>query len=233
MLFVFYGNDTVGVRNKAHAFIHEYEQKGLTQQRIDSQNYVPGILADIAGATSLFGAETLYIIDTPSVTTDFYTDVIEHLEVLEQSGNTFVLIEEALLAPEKKKFAKYAETIEEIKKPAGERFNAFGMADSLAKKDKKMLWMQLQDAQQEGVSSEEIIGTLWWQVKSMRVAQQTTNATEAGMKDFPYNKAKRALSNFKDGELETLSHSLLSVYHDGHLGRKDIDLALEKWVLSL
>ena len=38
---------------------------------------------------------------------------------------------------------------------------------------------------------------------------------------------------FKEGELEALSRSLLALYHDGHGGKKDIDLALEKWTLTI
>ena len=233
MLFIFYGNDTVGVRTKAHDFVSTYEKKGETMQRIDGETYAQGILSDIAGSASLFGTKTIYVLDTPSVSKDFYADVIEHLEAFSQSTTNFVVIESMLLAAEKKKFTKYAEHIEEIKAAAKERFNAFGMADSLARKDKKTLWMQLQDAKREGLSPEEIIGTLWWQLKSLRLAKLTDSASEAGMKDFPYNKAKRALTAFKAGELENLSHSLLTVYHDGHLGKKDIDVALEKWTLSI
>ena len=36
----------------------------------------------------------------------------------------------------------------------------------------------------------------------------------------------------KYGELETLSLQLLKLYHDGHAGKCDIDLALEEWVLK-
>ncbi len=61
----------------------------------------------------------------------------------------------------------------------------------------------------------------------------TDSAEVAGMKDYPYQKAQRSLSAFKPGELETLSHSLLRVYHDGHGGVRDIDAALELWVLGL
>ena len=233
MLHLFYGNDTVGVREKAHDFVRSYEDKGVTIERIDTENYTSGVLTDIAGATSLFGSETLYIVDTPSLQKDFYEDVMEHLALLQESPNTFVIIEDALLAPEKKKFTKYAASLEEVKRASAERFNAFGMADSLAKKDKRMLWVQLQEAKRAGLSPEEVIGTLWWQIKSLRLAAKTQSAAEAGMKDFPYNKAKRALANFKEGELETLTQELLTVYHQGHGGKVDISLALEKWVLTI
>lgn len=205
----------------------------MVVERIEAENYAEGIFADIVGATSLFGEKTLYVIDTPSTKIEIYDAVIEQLEAFASSDNTFVVIEEALFAPQKKKFQKHAETIEEYKKPAAERFNPFGMADSLSRKDKRTLWLQLQDAKAAGLSAEEIIGTLWWQLKSMRLAKITTSASEAGMKDFPYNKAKRVLGSFKEGELEKLSTGLLAVYHDGHLGAKDIDIALERWMLTL
>ena len=84
-----------------------------------------------------------------------------------------------MLAPEKKKFTKHAENIEEVKKTAAERFNVFGMAESLSKKDKRMLWVQLQEAYRAGLSAEEIIGTLWWQLKSLRLAKVTPSAASA------------------------------------------------------
>lgn len=233
MLHLYYGNDTIAVRQKAHDFADTQEKEGVKIERIDAENYTEGIFSDVIGATSLFGEKTLYIIDTPSQKKEMYDDVIDHLEQFGTSDNTFVVIEEALLAPQKKKFQKYAAILEECKKKADERFNVFGMADSLSSKNKKMLWLQLQDARQAGLSAEEIMGTLWWQLKTLRLANVTTSAAEAGMKDFPYNKAKRSLATFKEGELECISHRLLAVYHDGHLGVRDIDIALERFVLTL
>lgn len=233
MYYVFFGNDTVGVRKKAYECIGGFEKKGFEVVRIDLESFNVGVLGDSIGAVSLFGGDTLYVVDTPSGDTAFYEGVVDKLSDLGQSSNTFVVIEEKLLAPEKKKFAKHAEEIEEIKSDAPVRFNSFGMAEALARKDKKTLWMLLQEARTEGLSPEEIIGMLWWQLKALRLAQKTNSASEAGMKDFPYNKAKQALSSFREGELEKISHKLLSVYHDGHLGKRDIDLALEKWTLTM
>lgn len=233
MLHLYYGNDTIAVRQQAHDFADTHEKDGTKIERIDAENYAPGVFADVSGATSLFGEQTIYLIDTPSGKKEIYDDVIEHLEMFAQSDNTFVVIEAALLAPEKKKFAKHTTELKEYKKTADERYNVFGMADSLSAKNKKVLWMQLQEAKQAGLSAEEIMGTLWWQLKTLRLAKITTSAQDAGMKDFPYNKAKRALATFKEGELESISHKLLRVYHDGHLGVVDTDIALERFVLTL
>lgn len=233
MLTVFCGSDTVKVRQTAFAFVGEKEAKGVMVTFIDADNYNSGLLADAAGAASLFGGEELYVLDTPSSNKDFDEEVKDSLEALKESSNIFVVIEEGLLVAPKKQYQKYADSLEEFKGESKDRFNVFAMADALSRKDKKTLWLLLQQAKAAGLSEEEIIGTLWWQLKTLRLAAATSSASEAGMKDFPYNKAKRSLVNFKAGELEKISHDLLSVYHDGHAGIRDIDLALEQWTLTL
>lgn len=233
MLYLFYGTDTIGVRQKAYSFVDAKSEKGFRTETIDADAYAPGILSDAAGGASLFGEQTLYVIDTPSADVAFYEDVTEHLDMLKDSENIFVVIEEALLAQEKKKFQKYAESIEEVKGEKVERFNTFALADALSRKDKKMLWLLLHDALSSKIAVEEIVGVLWWQLKSLRLAALTKSASEAGMKDFPYNKAKRSLSAFAPGEVEKLSRSLLAMYHDGHQGKVALDLALEAWTLRL
>lgn len=233
MLYVFCGNDTTAVRERAFLLVHEREEEGVRVVRIDASAYAPGLLGDLVGAVSLFGGSECYLIDTPSQEEAMYDDVLAHLDAFAESAHTFIIIEGTLLAPEKKKFEKHAERLVEVKAEAGERFNSFALADALAAKDKKALWMLLQDAKRAGLTEEELIGTLWWQLKALRLASVTKSAAEAGMKDWPYNKAKRSLSNFKPGELESLSQSLLSVYHDGHGGVRDIDLALETWTLTI
>ncbi len=233
MLQVYFGKGSVEVRKKAFVCIGSYEEKGFVTVRIEAERYVQGTCADIAKSVSLFGEKRVYLLDTPSASIVFTEDVQASLEAFAQSPNAFVVIEGGLLAPAKKSYTKYAETLEEVEGIIAERFNVFALADSLSNKDKKTLWLLLQDAFAEGLSSEEIIGTLWWQLKTLRLAKLTKSASDAGMKDFPYNKAKRSLSNFTEGELESLSHRLLALYHDGHLGTVDIELALEKWTLTL
>lgn len=233
MLHIFFGNNTIAVRNKAYAFAMPFEQDGVKLVRIDGDTYQPGLIANSVGAASLFGERSLYLIDTPSVSDEFADEVRELLLALHESPNTFVVIESTLLAGPKKMFGKHADSIEEITATKVDSFNVFALADSLSRKDKKTLWLGLCNAKQAGLSAEEIIGTLWWQLKTLRLASSTRTASEAGMKDFPYSKAKRSLSAFKEGELDMLSMSLLKLYHEGHMGECDIDLALERWTLTI
>ena len=233
MIQLFYGNDTSKVRTDAFAKVSELAGADAEVVTIDGDSYQSGVLQDIAGASSLFGGETIYVLDTPSSSKEFAEAVADNLELLAESGNQFVAIEGGLLAADKKRWQKHVSEMEECKAEAGERFNTFAMADALARKDKKSLWLLLQDAKAAGQSAEEIIGVLWWQLKTLRLAAAASSASDAGLKDFPYNKAKRSLSNFKDGELAKMSHSLLTLYHEGHAGLADIDEALERWLLTL
>jgi DNA polymerase III delta subunit len=233
MLHVYFGKDTNAVRTKAFEAVTELTSHGVSIERVEVERYVAGTCAQMVNATTLFGTRTVYVLDTPTQDEIFYTEVAALLEQFADSEDSFFIVEAALTAPTKKVYQKHAQVFEEVETKAKDFFNVFSLAESLSCKDKKMLWVQLQEAYAAGLSSEEIIGTLWWQLKTLRVAALTKNAVEAGMKDYPYNKAKRAQSVFKKGEVISLSASLLAVYHDGHAGICDIDVALEQWILAL
>ena len=230
MLKVFYGTDRTAVRDAA---LKESETLGVSPTIIEDITYVTGAVGSAVGAASLFGGTECFVLDTPSGDEDFETEVLQNLKELAESQNIFIVLESALLADAKKKYGKHATTIEEFAATKSERFNSFAIAEALAKKDKKNMWVLLNQAQAAGLRNEEIIGMLWWQLKALRLAKLTRTPEEAGMKDFPYKKATQSLRNFKDGEVEQLSHSLLELYHLAHQGKRDMDLALEEWVLKV
>ena len=232
MYKVYYGSDRQGVRDAVTKYTDTNLAPDGTLTTIDAHSFVFGQMADALGAVSLFGGEEWFMLDTPSADVDFAAEVKDHLKEMSESSNTFIILEGALLAPAKKLYTKYADSSEEFIADKAERFNTFAMADALASKDRRHLWVLLQEAKQAGAAPEELIGILWWQLKALRLADVTSSASEAGMKDFPYNKAKRSLSKFIPGQVTKLSQSLLELYHDGHEGVRDIDLALEEWVLS-
>ena len=232
MLHIYYGTDRQKVRDAATDFCDAQMSPDGTLTTLDANSYAAGQIADALGASSLFGGEEWFVIDTPADNADFAEEVKNNLQEMSESGNTFLILEGALLAPAKKSYGKYATTVEEFTAAKDERFNTFAMADALASKDRRQLWVLLQEAKAAGSAPEELIGILWWQLKALRLAEVTSGASEAGMKDFPYNKAKRSLSKFAPGEVIKVSQSLLELYHDGHAGVRDIDLALEQWVLG-
>jgi DNA polymerase III delta subunit len=232
MLVVFSGNNTVDTRAQAREYILREEELGKSARTISSDAYQVGELAAAAQGASLFGGVECIVLDTLSEHEEAFAELLEVVSLLASSPHTFVVIEKKLSAEDAKTFAAHAEKMVQSKDDAVARFNAFALADALATKDKKTLWMLLLRAQSEGLTPEEIIGTLFWQLKSLRLAKITKTAAEADMKDFPYNKAKRAAAKFTTEELQILSERLLTVYHKGHLG-SDINLTLEQWVLTI
>lgn len=232
MLHIYYGTNRGGVRDAATQYIEKTMPADGTLTTLDAQSFAPGQIADALGATSLFGGAEWFVIDSPADNPDFAEEVKSNLKEMSESVNTFIILEGALLTPAKKAYRKFAAASEEFTADKTERFNTFGMAEALAQRDKRRLWVLLQEARLNNLRDEEIIGMLWWQLKALRLAEKTSSATEAGMKDFPYNKAKQALRNFQPGEVTTLSRSLLELYHAGHSGVRDMDVALECWVLG-
>ncbi len=233
MYVVFYGSDRGGVRDAASTYIEVNKTEDATVTIIEGVNYQAGLVADALGASSLFGGTEWFIFDTPSDNPDFIEALTDSLKELAESNNTFVILEGALLVPAKKAYGKYAAVITEYNAEKTARFNAFVLAEALAEKNKRKLWVLLQEAKLEGLRAEEIVGMLWWQLKALRLAALTKSAAEAGMKDYPYNKAKRALTKFSAGEVDKLSQSLLELYHDAHAGLRDMEVALEEWVLKI
>jgi len=233
MYVIFFGSDRNGVRDAATAYIEKQLPKDATLSTIDAYDYSVGQIAEALGAHSLFGGAEWFVLDTPAANEEFKGELESILPELATSINTFVILEGALLAPAKKRYEKYAAESKEFSVKKQEKANPFAIAEALAQKDKRQLWVLLQEAKLAGRREEEIIGLLWWQLKSLRLAMKTTSAAAAGMSEFPYSKAKRALSKFAEGEVDRLSQSLLELYHDGHAGVRELDLALEEWVLKV
>lgn len=231
MLICFYGSDIERARAEARAFI---ERDGRVPNRIVSSEWYPGRSIESAETVPLFGGPQLFVLDTPTQLEEFFDEVSDSLEAFKASPHTFVLIEEGLLAAQLRAITPWVDDIFEYKKTQKEQaFNTFALADALAAKDKRALWLKLRGAYEAGQVAEAIIGMFMWQLKALLLAARTKTAAEADMKEFPYNKAKRALSAFAPGEVEKLIRSLTRIRHEGHSGRMDIDDALEQWVLSL
>lgn len=227
MIKVFFGNDIIRSREAARVVT----TKDARVETLDLDRYEPGWFNTAAAAASLFEGDAAYVIDQPSDHSEVAEELKEALPALAESSHTFLIIEGPLLAEEKKRWQKYAESIQEYKLAAKERFNTFALADALATRDRKKLWLLWHEARLSGNAAEELIGILWWQLKSVRLAALTKNADEAGMKDFSYQKARRALTKLPQEEAERLSRSLLTLLHHSRLGLTELDLAAERWIL--
>lgn len=233
MLSIYHGNEMSQVRSAARRDWSADSNPDVAVVTLSADMYQLGQLSEAVGGTSLFAMKSWYILDTPSAQSDFAAELQAQLADLASSLHQFIVLENTLTAAEKKQYAKYTEQIIDCSVTKPKRATAFGLVDYLCRRDKRRLWVELHTVLEEGLSPEEIIGTLWWQLKTIRIAACTQSAKEAGIKDYPYKKATAALRVFALADIERLSHELLAVYHDGHSGERDIRLALEEWVLRV
>ncbi len=233
MISVFFGNDHVGVRKKAFDAVLILRENGADVADLTRETYSRSALIDLAQSTSLFGTARVVVLDSLKDQPEFFEEVQSELDMLSASETHFVVIEGPLLAGEKKAFEKSGAKMAECTKKENERFNTFSLADALVRRDRKSLWILYLRALQSGISVEEIIGTLLWQVKSIRLAMRTTSAAEAGVKPFVYTKSKSAAKLYTMEAMDQLSGQLVRIYHDGHRGAVESDLALERLILTL
>ena len=231
MLHIFCGPDTKVVREDAWMFIQKYTDTGHEIHRVDVMNYESGMVADLCESVSLFGTPSVYLLDNPRSVSGCWEEVIAMQEVMASTLSPFVVIEDTIPAAEKKRFKVQTKWSESKRVPV-DRFDSFRAAKALAKKNKRALWISLQEARTAGVSAEELIGVLWWQLKMIPLTQITQSADQAGVKEYPYQKAKQAAQRYSHEKILELIRTLLMVYHDGHGGIRDIDQALEEWILN-
>ncbi len=201
--------------------------------KLDREQIIAGKIAEFIGSQSLFS--TKYIVTLSRVLEDEEISeiVLDFAEDIHASENVFIWAEEKVDAKTLKKIEKVSDKIQyfEISKTAGPQINIFDLASAFAERDKKRAWILYVEALQY-FSPEEIYGTLWWQVKTMLLAQATKTATEAGMKDFSYSKAKGFLRKYKEGEVTELARNLIVTYHQSRLDGESLELNLEKLILA-
>lgn len=237
MLYIFYGSDTGAARAKANALVASLVEKrpDASLVRLDSESFEPSSLPELISGQGLFVQKYIVVLDRVFEHEEAKGAIQDSLKDIAASDNIVVMLEGALDTKTKKQLEKAASKVTEFskKEKKQERFNVFALGDALGRRDKKQLWVLYQEALREGLSPEEIQGSLFWQVKTMLLASKTTTAEEAEMKAFPYNKAKGYAKNYSDEELERLSWGLIEAYHEVRQKGGELNVKLEKWVLGV
>jgi hypothetical protein len=210
-------------------------QPNAARFRLDSEHWSDGEFQEFLGGQGLFSER--YIVELRRVfeRDDASTIVMSALKELAESSNVFIWVEPKVSAADLKKIEKHAAKVQACPETVTKgkfEYNLFGLADALGERDKKRLWMGYMDAL-EHATPEEIHGVLFWQVKSMLLATRAKDADDAGMKTFPYGKAKRFAKNFSYEELVQLSSNMLTVSHEARRGRHDFAVALERLLLTV
>jgi len=126
------------------------------------------------------------------------------------------------------------EEILEEKREKGYAYSPFALQDALGEKNVKNIWIEYQKLLLQGVVAEDLIFKIVSKVRDMASIKSGAGKEALGIKDYPYNKSKRDLKNWKPEELQNFYAKLVAVYHQSRMaGGESLDTALEKILLSL
>lgn len=172
-------------------------------------------------------SEKKFVVVSETKIDDFSKDIEKYIV----SPHYFIFCVSKLLAADKKKLVRVPVLDCVTVKESQEKFNLFAFSDAFASKNKKDLWVLYQKAIRAGVSEQEIIGIILWQVRVLLLVLHKTEK-DAGLKPFVVSKAQKALHSFSSSALEGYMKDLVSMYHDA---RRGVDLSnnFERFILSL
>lgn len=206
MIYIFLGNDTKKKNAEIKKIVGDKEFVKLPIREISKD-----LLLNHAENQSLFGSSPVFIAEN-ILTEGNISLAKEDWELLNNSKNCFIFLEDKLPQVEQKKYLKYAnlESFEEKITKSPPKVNLFGIADSFAKRDKITTWVLYTEAL-HNTEPEAISGILFWKIKTMIL-----NGTK----------------NFSTEELKNQSSKIVSIYHLAHRGELDFRIGLEQFILS-
>ncbi|MDB5237081.1 MAG: hypothetical protein JWL88_183 [Parcubacteria group bacterium] len=216
MIYLFHGSDTNKVRAKAFQWVAAARAKApdAYYTRLDAASVSTEALQEALMAQGLFFSKTLVLIDDPFSDASAGETLLEQLEQLAASPNAVAILAPKLLATRLKKITPHAAKSFEVnatEKKAARGFNS-GLVNALGEKNGAKLWQEIEKARRQGDAPEMIHGLLHWKARDLM------------------QKGSRV---WKKNETRVLSRSLIELLSDSRSGDLPLNLALERFALSL
>lgn len=237
MIYFFGGENSIKSFEKGTALFKNLQDKkpDATFLSFDAESISEDALGELIASQGLFEKKIVALFKNISAKADLKKEILRKVSDFKDSQNIFVWIEKDITPAEEKTLTDAAEksAISQSEKQTKQEFNIFALTESFGQRNKIKLWSLFLDALAQGKAAEEIHGTLFWQAKSILLAKSEKTAEDAGLKPFPYTKAKGFAKNFSDEEIKKLTKNLVVIYHEAHLGNTNFELALEDFALSI
>lgn len=208
MLYVFYGTDAAQAGNKARALVESLRAKrpDAAFEKVDADSWNPAIIEGHLGGQGLFSSKYIILVDRVTENADAKEKLADFIPAMQESPNIFIISEGKLLVELKKAVEKSAEKIVVCdKKETASPFKVGGFNV-----------FALGDAVVKGDPFKA------WSLYRQAVESGMESEAIIGMLFW---KAKTVGA-------KALARELVTLYHDGHRGLRDLELATEKLVLS-
>jgi len=236
MLHIIYGKDREKARARFRAAREELGKKYTDDRLVVEGEVSDGFLDTIASSQGLFGDATLFVFDCVFDKKNEQEALLAHAGGLVSSANYFLILEPLLeksIADEIKNAGGIMDECAAKKADFRPDFNIFSLGDALGARNKKELWVLYQEALSNGLSAEEISGTLFWAVKNIALMKTAKTGDDCGLSPFVAKKSRGFAEKYSEEEIVDLSRSLVTMYHEAHRGGEPMEIALERFILNL
>ncbi len=248
MLYIFHGSEIDLSHHKAHTLVNSLRTKKPDAAfiKVEADEWDGEMIKSHLESQGLFSNKYILFLDRVTEKAEARDEFLDLLPDMKASPNIFIVLEGSVKADLKKAFDKYADKVVESEQVvttksygggsgavgSKKEFNIFALADAVGSRDAFKAWSIYREAVDGGMESESILGTLFWQVKSMVLARDASSAGETGLNPFVFSKSKKYAAAYSEEELGKLLAKLITLYHEGHRGMVDLELGIERLLLS-
>ncbi|MFA6519353.1 MAG: hypothetical protein WCT41_00800 [Candidatus Paceibacterota bacterium] len=229
MIYLFHGSDVDKVRSKAFEWVAKARAKepNLAYVRLAREELTNATLEDAALSGGLFVQRLLILIDDPFPAARAKSEdengeeetvgtvLEEHIDSLAASDNAIVILAPKLAATKAKKLIAKAKLEYKYNATAAREdargFNS-NLVNALSARSRGKLWLEVNRALYAGDAPEMLHGLLHWKARDLM------------------EKGSRA---WKPQEARSLSLALIELLQSSRRGGLELDLALEKFALSV
>jgi len=183
MIYLFCGDDAKTKRGSYEKFLKSASE-GTQTFFVSRNNFNQVQLESLYSGASLFSPLSVIVFENIFEYEETRDFVLEKLELMGNSPNSFIFLEGKLNKPILDAFKKSrAETnVFELPKEKKEKFDNFLVANAFAVKDKLNLWIYFRQAMDLGVGMEELVGVLFWKIKDMILKKDFRKFSELELK---------------------------------------------------
>jgi DNA polymerase III delta subunit len=238
VIYLFYGTDREKIIEKTNGIVETLRNKKPDSAfvRIDAESLPTLNIDEYVGGQGLFENKFIVLMDGVIFHKESKLSNTSELKKIAESKNIFIVREGNLLAKDKEKIEKLSEKTQEFsKEDKGKKaeFNVFGITEKILNRDNVGAWMLYREALENGSEPEQLSGIIFWQFKALALASECSNAGEAGLNPFVFNKSKNALKKWPVSDIKTKLTDLLTNYHDSRKEGLELSLALENFLLKI
>jgi DNA polymerase III delta subunit len=236
MITLLYGTDAVARNKKREKIESDMRKAGTDIVTLTYTTFSQESIESFLQTQGLFGGQTCVVLKDVLSRDDAGEYILKAGTALSESKTHFIFDSEVVSKEQQKLFSKLG-TVEQYdadKKKPREKFNTFSLTDAFNKKDKKNLWVLYSEALRAGVSPEEIVGVLFWNIKNIVLycSAEQKSATTTGISPFVFSKLQTTAKNFSKDEALARAKELTEITHASRMGQGDSATLLELFILK-